>query len=298
MGNQKPLNRDWRGTLDVINCVLWPQEVTEGNVYMCPADDKGSYNHQRCEFFGMYRQKRVEQVALIQAVVDLESPKRAGIRWKSVKEKDNQLINRARQKHNTWRPSDYPTRVFLLGHLHPTNFIKDTPEGMRSSKRYFGVRHLKITDAKELAHKLTDQKWSNFSNPWESQQGSNSGSLLSVVTQDIESLQSEESWEGGVSKALVNKYERDPSLRAEAIRIHGTQCQACGFSFEEFYGLHGKDYIEVHHLRPLSSYKGEILVSASTDMAVLCSNCHRMVHRRKAHILTMDELRHIIDSRR
>ena len=29
------------------------------------------------------------------------------------------------------------------------------------------------------------------------------------------------------------------------------------------------------------------------DFAVLCSNCHRIVHRKKDHVLTLEELRNI-----
>lgn len=33
--------------------------------------------------------------------------------------------------------------------------------------------------------------------------------------------------------------------------IHGTVCQACEFDFEKTYGEIGRDYIEVHYVKPL-----------------------------------------------
>ena len=57
-----------------------------------------------------------------------------------------------------------------------------------------------------------------------------------------------------------------------------------------------KDYIErVPHVVPLSSIDEEVTVNPRTDLIVLCSNCHRMVHRRKNQVLTLDELIKIIN---
>lgn len=61
----------------------------------------------------------------------------------------------------------------------------------------------------------------------------------------------------------------------------GTRCQCCDFDFEEAYGGVGKGYIEVHHLKPLSTLQeGEpVSYDIVQDFAVLCANCHRMIHR-------------------
>ena len=55
-------------------------------------------------------------------------------------------------------------------------------------------------------------------------------------------------------------------------------CEACGFDFEAKYGRHGNGYCEVHHLIPISQMdKGG--VTTLDDLAVVCSNCHRVIHR-------------------
>jgi 5-methylcytosine-specific restriction protein A len=79
------------------------------------------------------------------------------------------------------------------------------------------------------------------------------------------------------------RYERDRGLRAR--KITATQkdgqpiaCEACGFDFAYTYGRHGEDYIEVHHLVPLHT-TGQTR-NTLRDLALLCSNCHRMIHRR------------------
>jgi 5-methylcytosine-specific restriction protein A len=69
-------------------------------------------------------------------------------------------------------------------------------------------------------------------------------------------------------------------------------CQGCGFDFEKKYGVRGKDYIECHHIKPVS----ELAVGETTklaDLVLLCSNCHRIVHRKKPW-LTIDELKKIV----
>ncbi len=96
--------------------------------------------------------------------------------------------------------------------------------------------------------------------------------------------------EGATTQRLVTTYERDPKLRAEAIRIHGTTCLACGFNFSEAYGSHGAGFIHVHHLKPLSESDHEQVVNPSFDMTVLCANCHAMVHRYPKRTLSLKAL--------
>lgn len=102
--------------------------------------------------------------------------------------------------------------------------------------------------------------------------------------------------EGKKIKYYTTRYERNTQNRKAAIKIHGTKCQACGFDFQNVYGDRGKDYIEVHHVVPLA-HKDEIVkVDPAKDLIVVCSNCHRMIHRKKNEVLTLDELRDIIAS--
>jgi 5-methylcytosine-specific restriction enzyme A len=76
------------------------------------------------------------------------------------------------------------------------------------------------------------------------------------------------------------RIERNRNLAAKVKRSLGLTCQACGFNFEAVYGTTGKDYIEAHHLIPLSKLKGQrVALDPRRDFAVLCANCHRMIHR-------------------
>jgi 5-methylcytosine-specific restriction enzyme A len=66
-------------------------------------------------------------------------------------------------------------------------------------------------------------------------------------------------------------------------------CEACGFDFAAAYGRRGEGFIECHHTVPLHELAPGSRTKL-TDLALLCANCHRIVHR-KAPWLTMDELR-------
>lgn len=65
-------------------------------------------------------------------------------------------------------------------------------------------------------------------------------------------------------------------------------CQACGFDFEENYGQIGKDFIEGHHTIAVSNMAPDHKTKVE-DIAMLCSNCHRMVHKKRPW-LTMQDL--------
>jgi predicted HNH restriction endonuclease len=96
--------------------------------------------------------------------------------------------------------------------------------------------------------------------------------------------------EGGTKVFMSTRRERDPRLRDDAIAIHGLSCMACGFDFAKAFGTLGLGFIEVHHVTPLSEV-GLSETDPKTDLTVLCSNCHRMVHRKKGICLSIEELK-------
>lgn len=73
------------------------------------------------------------------------------------------------------------------------------------------------------------------------------------------------------------------------------KCSICGFDFEKFYGDIGKEFIEAHHVKPVHTLKRNTTISTN-DLIAVCSNCHRMIHRKK-EILTPEELKKKIKSK-
>ncbi len=100
--------------------------------------------------------------------------------------------------------------------------------------------------------------------------------------------------EGGRKVYYTSKYERKAKCRQQAIQIHGCKCSICGFDFKKVYGSLGEGYIEIHHKKPLYSLDDEVEVNPKTDLAPVCSNCHRMLHRRRDRIISIDELKNLV----
>lgn len=143
-----------------------------------------------------------------------------------------------------------------------------------------------------------DELWQAVRLYWESGDVAIPRSVLDDI--EIETDQSDEEVVivglEGRSRAIVSRVrERSPRLRASALKIHGYLCQVCGFDFERTYGNLGKEFIEVHHLQELSAAPAEgVEVDPAADLAVVCSNCHRMIHRKAGRALPLEELRRII----
>lgn len=159
--NEENLLPSWKYHLDVVNCRVSFDDVLQHQIYVCPATD-GSYNHRRSLYFGMYRNKRVEQIAKIEAVVDLESEETFSIKWKNIDKSDLELVEMARSRRSQIDDSWYPARVFILADLHPTDFVKASPGGMQSSKQYFDISQLNVMNAEDLAHKLMGKTWESY----------------------------------------------------------------------------------------------------------------------------------------
>ena len=92
----------------------------------------------------------------------------------------------------------------------------------------------------------------------------------------------QEAPEGKVLTRLHLFRERSKSLTAakkkEAMRLTGIlECEVCGFSFIRTDGKHGNGFAECHHKKPISTLMpGER--TRSSDLAIVCANCHRMLH--------------------
>ncbi|MBH0038819.1 HNH endonuclease [Pseudoalteromonas sp. SWN166] len=92
--------------------------------------------------------------------------------------------------------------------------------------------------------------------------------------------------------------ERDSSIikkkRNKVLAENGfLKCEACDFDFFDVYGEAGKEFCEIHHLIPLHKCDGVIKTELS-DLAVVCSNCHRILHRAKP-MLSLENLKEILE---
>ncbi|MFF6862951.1 HNH endonuclease [Streptomyces ardesiacus] len=131
-------------------------------------------------------------------------------------------------------------------------------------------------------------------------QGITAGDLQALPLDEDEDLDDYSAPEGRLLMSRHRRRERNKGLRkkkiAAVLKQGGTlACEACGFDFEEVYGDRGSGYIECHHVVPLHE-AGEGRTKLS-DLALICANCHRMIHR-QAPWPTPKELRSLVQGRR
>jgi 5-methylcytosine-specific restriction endonuclease McrA len=90
--------------------------------------------------------------------------------------------------------------------------------------------------------------------------------------------------------------ERSRQLRREKIKAAGEhlRCEACSFDFAHAYGERGRGFIECHHLIPVSELN-PATPTRLEDLALLCANCHRMVHAKRPW-LSIEELNRLLDA--
>ncbi len=89
--------------------------------------------------------------------------------------------------------------------------------------------------------------------------------------------------EGSVVYKLHRYKERDSRITKKKkdnyFKKNGKlDCEVCGFNFNEVYGELGFGFIEAHHKIPLNRIQHEVETTLD-DLALVCSNCHRMLHR-------------------
>ena len=122
--------------------------------------------------------------------------------------------------------------------------------------------------------------------------------LTAAVDQDIDEG-IEEAPEG---RLLTRKHlarERNRKLVESKRRMvrkatGALSCEACGFDFAQHYGARGEGFIECHHTKPVATL-AEGHKTHVDDLALLCANCHRMIHR-SAPWLSMADLKALLAS--
>jgi hypothetical protein len=108
--------------------------------------------------------------------------------------------------------------------------------------------------------------------------------------------------EGAEKFKLHRSKERNRKVvaiaKARRLELTGKlECEACGFDFAKSYGDRGAGFIEAHHRVPIASNEAPTHVRIK-DFELVCSNCHRMLHRMnplmtaealKIHLLNMSK---------
>ncbi|MFZ6775888.1 HNH endonuclease [Undibacterium sp. Ji83W] len=104
--------------------------------------------------------------------------------------------------------------------------------------------------------------------------------------------------EGRATFERHRRLERDSTLSHKAKSAHlkktgKLECEVCAIDFHKFYGEIGAGFIEAHHRIPVHQLDGTTKTKLS-DLALVCSNCHRMLHRATPQ-LTVEKLRDLLN---
>ena len=90
----------------------------------------------------------------------------------------------------------------------------------------------------------------------------------------------------------IQKERSSKLIKIFKSRLNDFNCSICGFNFENKYGSIGKKFIEAHHNKQIMNMKENEDVSIR-DLISVCSNCHRMLHR-KMPTYTPDEIKKML----
>lgn len=108
----------------------------------------------------------------------------------------------------------------------------------------------------------------------------------------------EEFPEGRLLTQLHKRRERNPvaafKKKKKILTATGSlACEVCDFDFHLSYGILGYGFVECHHRKPLSELTGSKTTKLE-DLAIVCANCHRMLHRARPW-KTVNELKMLIN---
>ena len=209
------------------------------------------------------------------------------IKTKYKKEADNILISRGIILKN--KAGDFKKYGFKNVHGTKITIKSDKEREVWVKSCAFG----KIYDVKNMPSNndlINDVK--NILNIYENiiQNGGTSELIENIDPEEIEMIKD---LSGSEKKALKKHREHekyyiktDPKLIKNLKKKFDYTCQACNLKFEKIYGNYNDklDYVEAHHIVPKAEILKKIdlneeLGRDENDFAILCANCHRMIHK-------------------
>ncbi len=99
--------------------------------------------------------------------------------------------------------------------------------------------------------------------------------------------------EGRVVERRHLESSRNAPLRRNALALAGGKCAGCARDFTKYLDDLGQRVLEVHHKQPLAFNKFA-KVTYLSNLVVLCSNCHTLVHANGKRPMAISTLRNKI----
>ena len=171
--DRENLLQTWKYRLDVVNCAGSIQEIEQDNIYICP-DQERNYTHKRSRYFGAYKDKCVNLIYQIDAVVSVSQDcDKSEIKWmcnaindeneaKSRRpefcKKAKQFVSKYRSEENTHKSH----QVFFLTDKQECKFKKESKGGMFGSKMYFDLPKKVCDTTQTVAEFISKYTWETF----------------------------------------------------------------------------------------------------------------------------------------
>ena len=146
-----------------------------------------------------------------------------------------------------------------------------------------------IEDSKQLEN-VQKQLWNQFRPYFSNDLKDNTSDYQTFLNDELD-----DDFPSNEGKEMFKKHrirERDSRLtrrkKEKALQEGKLDCEVCKFSFKKEFDQY---YIECHHIVPI--HLGERITNLE-DLALVCSNCHRMLHRKiNGKFLSIEELKEI-----
>ncbi|HTG17515.1 MAG TPA: hypothetical protein VK747_19865 [Blastocatellia bacterium] len=125
-----------------------------------------------------------------------------------------------------------------------------------------------------------DWKWPTYPRSYTSVESHFGAQLVAFLDQRAYSAADEPSikaMEGVAREIVVLSRSRNRRLRQEALKRANGVCEVCNQNFARLLGGLGLRALQVHHRRQLSVTRTPTVTGIS-DLAVVCANCHCLIH--------------------
>ncbi len=195
-------------------------------------------------------------------------------------------------------------KVIVIAKANPRTSIYTNPRNLSFFKPNRGkICSVQLLSETQSLEEIQKEIWKLFNGHFNNQVESNIEEYNNIINheiidEDFSVLEGKEIEEFRKHK----RRERNPiiiELAKKRALVNGKiLCECCSFDFKETYGDLGTKFIECHHKLPIA--KGGERETRIEDLAMVCSNCHRMMHRKdyKDRYLSVEQLKEIIKNLR
>jgi len=97
-------------------------------------------------------------------------------------------------------------------------------------------------------------------------------------------------WEGELTEYTGYRRSRERRLCDQALEISRGVCSCCNTDYSKMLGGDGVHVLQVHHKKQLG-YRDKPRLTRLSDLAVVCANCHRLVHINPKKALSVEALK-------